>query len=85
MMVAEIQAGPPFSVGQRWVLFSVEQRYRMNVVVGFYDITADDQRFLMRRVTETDDEVGDTRRLSLVQNFFEELKVKGGELNRNSP
>ena len=79
MMVAEIQAGPPFSVGQRRVLFRVDQRYAMSVVTGGYDITADDQRFLMRRLAVgTDDEAGDTRRLILVQNWFEELKAKVG-------
>jgi len=80
MMVAEIQAGPPFSVGQRRVLFRVDQQYEMGVVAGSYDIAADDQRFLMRRVAVgTDDEAGDTRRLILVQNWFEELKAKVGK------
>jgi len=50
--------------------------------VGSYDITADDQHFLMRRLAiGTDEEVGDTLRLILVQNWFEELKAKMGPGN----
>ena len=79
MMVAEIQTGPPFSVGQRLVLFRVDQEYPMTVVVGSFDISADDQRFLMRRrVAETETETGETTHLILVQNWFEELREKLG-------
>jgi serine/threonine-protein kinase len=79
MMVAEIQTGPPFSVGQRRVLFRVDAQYLMGVVTGYYDIAADDQRFLMRRLTSgKEDEVGEPNRLVLVQSWFEELKEKLG-------
>ena len=50
--------------------------------MGSYDITADDQRFLMTRFAiYTDEDVGDNRRLILVQNWFEELKQRVGSGN----
>jgi serine/threonine-protein kinase len=82
MMAAEIHAGPPFSVGQQRVLFHVASDILMAVVTGSYDIAADDERFLMRRVVAAGDEAGDAQpaihRLVLVQNWFEELKEKLG-------
>jgi hypothetical protein len=83
MTVAEIHTGPPFSVGQRQALFQVPAiSYEFSFMVGSYDIAADDQRFLMRRLAvDTDEDVSDTPRLILVQNWFAELEEKLGQGN----
>ena len=61
------------------MLFRVGGEYLVTVVVGGYDIAADDQRFLMRRrVAEAENEAGEPPRLILVQNWFEELRQKLG-------
>jgi hypothetical protein len=61
---------PTFTVGKQRVLFTVES-YQAGTSHTSYDLTPDDQLFLMiRRNIQTEGE------LILVQNFFEELKEK---------
>ena len=72
MVVATIQTSPTFAVVSERALFSASE-YRLENNHRAYDVTADDQRFLMIRLgTEY---AGD---LILVQNWFEELKAKVG-------
>ena len=73
LISAEVVPGTTFIVGEQRTLFSTNP-YRRDAVHQAYDVTADDQRFVMVRVTVTG-EVGD---LVVVENFFEELKEKVG-------
>jgi len=77
LMVASIRPGPPFAVLERRVLFPVPDGFYFANNSTSYRVTRDDQRFLMARLAGTGDpEVRDE--LILVQNFFEELKRRGG-------
>ncbi len=72
-MVVEVLPGPTFVTGERRTLFSV-QGFRSVTVHQQYDVTPDDQRFVMIR-NRSVEERGE---LILVENFFEELKAKVG-------
>jgi len=80
MVMARVDPGPPFAVRERRTLFTLPPGCATAVVQGFYDITPDDQRFLMRRTVRPagGGEQVDTRRLVLVQNWFQELREKLG-------
>ncbi len=73
LMAMEVVPAPTFVRGQTRALFSAEGYFNAGTR-STYDITADDQRFVMIRdaeaLVETD--------LVIVQNFFEELKAKVG-------
>jgi len=69
LMAVEVVTTPTFAPGQQKVLFSAAEYVDSGSRSGF-DITADDQRFVMIRNDEAQVE-GD---LVIVQNFFEELK-----------
>ncbi len=72
-MMVEVLPGATFVTGERRVLFST-QGFRSGTVHRQYDVTPDDQRFVMiRNIGEQ--EVGE---LIVVENFFEELKAKVG-------
>jgi serine/threonine-protein kinase len=73
LMVVEVLPGATFVTGERRVLFST-QGYRSRFTHQFYDVTADDQRFVMIR-NRGAEEVGE---LIVVENFFEDLKAKVG-------
>ena len=64
---------PTFHTGERRSLFSLDG-YRNNAFRHQYDVTPDDQRFVMIRRVGGED-VGE---LIVVENFFEELKAKMG-------
>jgi hypothetical protein len=73
-MVVEVLPGPTFVTGERHTLFPVAPGFRTAPVHPQYDVTPDDQRFVMirnRRVEERGE-------LIVVENFFEELKTVGG-------
>ncbi len=72
LMTVEVLRGATFVTGERRVLFSV-QGFRSATVHQQYDVTPDDQRFVMIR--SPDAEAGE---LIVVENFFEELKAKVG-------
>jgi len=80
MVAVGVNSGPAFDAREQPVLFTVSADCAVSVVKGFYDISPDDQRFLMRRTVEgrADRESVDTRRLILVQNWFQELKERVG-------
>ena len=68
MIAVEVIDDPTFSAGRQDVLFSAVDFF---VSIGGYDVTADDQRFVMLRKSES---VAEKEELILVLNFFEELK-----------
>ena len=72
-MVTEIVTSPTFSAGPGRALFPVEGYITSNLHAR-YDVTADDQRFVIVRRDDLTQEGG----LILVQNFFEELKERVG-------
>ena len=73
LVAAEILTQPAFSVGEQRALFSAAL-FRRNQEHRAYDVTADDQRFVMIRLRGGS--AGDA--LVVVENFFEELKAKVG-------
>jgi Tol biopolymer transport system component len=76
MYVVRIDPGPPFSAGPPRVLFTIPDRVRAGSLArGTFAITPDDRRFLMVRENRWKEMAG-TRRLVVVENFLEELRVK---------
>ena len=69
MVTVPVETEPTFAAGQPEVLFSATE-FRSSATHQNYDVTPDDNRFIMVRQT---DEVA-ANRLIWVQNFFEELK-----------
>ncbi len=73
-MSADVLFGTTFVLGERRALFSLEG-FLFAPNRQMYDVTADDQRFLMLRAVSFE-EAGPE--LILVENFDEELKTKMG-------
>jgi serine/threonine-protein kinase len=73
LIVVEVLPGAAFVPGERRALFS-HQGYYSTTLHQFYDVTPDDQRFVMIRNRGADD----AGELIVVENFFEELKTKVG-------
>ena len=73
LMVVEVLPGATFVMGERRVLFSV-QGFRSATFHQQYDVTPDDQRFVMIRNLGGQE----ASELIVVENFFEELKAKVG-------
>lgn len=65
---------PTFAAGRQTVLFSMAN-YFSNNGHPMYDVSPDDQRFIMLRVGEQ----GARGELILVQNWLEELRDRLGE------
>ena len=65
-----MSTNPGFAPGQQEVLFSVAG-YMLNPAYALYDVTPDDQRFVMLRIGA---DLAAASELILVTNFFEELK-----------
>ena len=82
MMAARFETTPRFRVVEREPLFTIPSDYERSRVGLLYDVTQDDQRFLMARfyvvagVEEGD--AGQANAFVLVQNFFEELRQRVG-------
>ena len=72
LVVRDVQTDPTFAPGEMRELFST-QGYENSNPHARYDVTADDQRFVMIRHRSTGG-----GKLILVENFFEELKAKVG-------
>ena len=71
VLEVEVQTAPEFSVGETTLLF--EEPYALasaNSGMQTYDVTADGQQFLMVSETQT------TAELTVVLNWFEELKAR---------
>jgi serine/threonine-protein kinase len=77
LMSATVRPGPAFAVVERRVLFTVPEGFYFANNSTSYLVTGDDQRFLMARLAESDDPES-RNELILVQNFFEELRARGG-------
>ena len=71
MVAVQVETEPTFAPGQQEVLFPATQ-YRTGVNLPRYDVTPDDERFIMVRRAG----VATLGELILVQNFFEELKAR---------
>ena len=70
MVVVPVLPGPEFKTGTQQVLFSAKE-YRSDFYHAAYDVTADGQRFVMIRVSES----GSLHeQLIVVENWFEELQ-----------
>jgi Tol biopolymer transport system component len=75
LVAVAVLPGEAFTTGEQRTLFST-QPYRADVYHRMYDITPDDQRFVMIRVQAEGGQ--DEVQLIVVENFFEELKAKVG-------
>ena len=71
LVVADVVASPTFRVAQHQILFSA-LGYAANEFDSQYDVSLDDQRFLMILLGE-EDAVGE---MAVVMNWFEELKER---------
>ena len=74
LIAAEVQTAPTFGVGQQRVLFPTGAAYESFAFHPRYDVTRDDERFVMIRFRGG----GEAGELILVENWFEELKAKVG-------
>jgi hypothetical protein len=72
-MSARVETEPSFRVTGADELFVVDADVLIGDGTSFYDVSSDDQRFLMGREVRVST-TGDTPEYILVQNFFEELK-----------
>jgi len=70
MVAVPVLPGPRFEAGPERVLFSADA-YRSDFYHAAYDVSVDDQRFVMIRVSQTGSLNED---LIVVENWFEELK-----------
>ena len=73
MMVAEVETVGGVQVGTAERLFELAPEYLRSGVADAYDVAPDDERFLMGRIYQGNEESGASS-LIMVQNFFEELK-----------
>jgi serine/threonine-protein kinase len=73
LMSSEVRTSPTFMVGQHRILFSATD-YDSYAYHPQYDVTADDQRFVMLK-----DVTAESHELVLVLNWFEELKQRVGK------
>ena len=71
LVAVQVSADPSFAAGRQDVLFSVVDYKRFRAYPQ-YEVTPDDQRFVMLRVGEADSDIG----LILVENWAEELKER---------
>jgi serine/threonine-protein kinase len=80
MVAVEADPGPDFATGESRTLFRVPAGCWITETAGSYDLSPDDQRFLMRRSVEATGEAeqANARRLILVQNWFRELGERIG-------
>ena len=77
MVAAQIETTPGFRVVEQETLFTIPPEYYTGAGADFYDVALDDQRFLMGRRLDDDAPGTGAQDLIMVQNFFEELKVRG--------
>ena len=77
MVVAEILPGSNFQVGNRSVLFPVDDDFLFgqDEQYALYEVAPDDSRFIWLR-SRTDDETDSTAQMILVENWFEELQER---------
>ena len=73
MVVVQVSVDPTFATGEQEVLFSMAD-YVANNGHQMYDVTPDDQRFVMLRIGDEDT----SAELVVVVNWFEELLQRMG-------
>ena len=78
MVAAQVETTPSFRVTEIERLFELPPTTSVSLSGSWYDVTTDDQRFLMARQRLADDGERDVPQLILVKNFFEELKQRVG-------
>jgi serine/threonine-protein kinase len=79
MVASQVTTTPTFRIDGEVVLFDLGQDYRRDRWYRTYDVTPDDERFVMLRIIESDGQAskGD---LILVENWFTELEqIVGGQ------
>ena len=76
LMSARVVPDTTFVIGERRVLFSIQGYSAPYNQHQLYDVTPDDQRFVMIRLVGG--EADNDTELIVVENFFEELKAKVG-------
>ncbi len=72
LVAVEVDAGASFAAGRQDVLFSVSDYVRQRTYAQ-YDVSLDDQRFIMRQTGEAA-----TTELIWVENWVEELERRTG-------
>ncbi len=75
MMVAPVMPGPSFSIGAPRRLFPFNSGLVTSIVVPFYDLTPNDQQFLMVRLAAVNQAPG-AGQLVVVEHWVDELKAK---------
>jgi serine/threonine-protein kinase len=76
MMVASVSTGSTFSVEDRQPLFEIPQGFALTPLGTAWDVSPDDQRFIMTRTVIAAENVDAP--LILVENWYEELKARTG-------
>ena len=76
MVAAQIETTQGLRAVEQETLFTIPAEYLTGVGADFYDITLDDQRFLMGRFLDGNALDASAQNLIMVQNFFEELKER---------
>jgi serine/threonine-protein kinase len=79
MVSVAVQTGRTFEVGERRVLFTLGPGYVLSRLTTPFDISPDDQRFVMVRDVQA--ERPERTPLILVENWFEEVKEHVGQGN----
>jgi hypothetical protein len=79
LIAARVETDSEFRVLERLPLFTLGPEYRIATSgnADFYDISLDDQQFLMGRSASAES-IGGSSRVVVVQNFFEELRQRMG-------
>ena len=78
LMSVEVLPGATFVTGERRVLFSTRGIYRSSFQHQSYDVTPDEQRFVMIRNLGGQE----ASELIVVENLFRRVEGEGGELTR---
>jgi len=77
LVAAQVVTSPSFRVVSQEKLFNFPAGVVPSLQRGWYDVSADDQRFLLSRSVQFgNDDDASRPELILVQNFFEELKAR---------
>jgi Tol biopolymer transport system component len=75
MVAVSVTTQPTLSIRDQRVLFSVPADIRLNPTKQFYDVSPDDQRFLMIRSPSARGRAGHTS-LVMVDNWLEEVRAR---------
>jgi serine/threonine-protein kinase len=75
MVAVSVATQPTFAIRDQRVLFPVPPDVRLNATKQFYDVSSDDQRFLMIRSLTSSGRSGHTA-LVVVENWLEEVRAR---------